>query len=122
MKLDTFYRIDGTKLIETPHGEEGYPLENQQWEPTAYIDEEDGYPYVSGFFSGDHRTFATNEDFGINPLLTINDALTFLPTIESVEALLDGSHENSYLYLSEVHSEVTNTKIISLYNLVLVKL
>lgn len=122
MKLDTFYHISGTSLIETPHGTEGYPLENQQWEPTAYIDEEDGYPYVSGFFSGDHHTFATNEDFGIEPIVSIKDALTFLPSIESVEALLDGSHENSYLYLTEVHSEVTNTKIISLYNLVLVKL
>lgn len=122
MKLDTFYRIDGTKLTETPHGEEGYPLENQQWEPTAYLDEEDGYPYVSGFFSGDHHTFATNEDFGIKPLVTINNALTFIPTIESVEALLDGSHKNSYLYLTEVHSEVTGTKITSLYNLVKVSL
>lgn len=130
MKLDTFYRIDGTSLTDCSYPSADYPLNpNYDHEPIAYIDGDDNESFISGFYAGDHNTFASNEDFNI-PESVVGNALTFRPHIHEVEALLPkddfktyiNATQATYVYLTQVLDQNTDEPLPNLYNMVWVAL
>ena len=132
MELDTFYSIDPLTGTLTPalYGTPEYPLTEDQHEPIAYMDEGDGLPYASGFFSGDHHTFADDEVFEAPSNRRAPElALSFIPFLPTVHALFKGevframylNKENTYLYLTEVLDE-TNGEPTGFYSLIWVSL
>lgn len=134
MELDTFYSIDpltGTlspALFNTPE----YPLAEGQHEPVVYLDKEDGVPYASGFFAGDHHTFADDGTFDAPRERRAPElSLSFIPFLPTVHALFNENQDfyrmmylmrkNTYLYLSEVLNE-SNDEPTGFYNLMWVSL
>lgn len=134
MELDTFYSIDpitGT-LTPAPYDSAEYPLPEGQHEPVVYLDEEDGVPYASGFFSGDHHTFADDGTFDAPSIRRAPElSLSFIPFLPTVHALFNENQDfyrmmylmrkNTYLYLSEVLNE-SNDEPTGFYNLMWVSL
>lgn len=132
MELDTFYSIDPLTGTLSPalYGTPEYPLTEGQHEPVVYLDEEDGLPYASGFFSGDHHTFADDENFGVPSVKCAPElGLSFIPFLPTVHALFNEyfysmrylMRKNTYLYLSEILNE-SNDEPTGFYNLMWVSL